>query len=177
MKSRVHNLASVLDIILCRLSCLLTGLADRLHFFRYSIVVAWIGATLSIAAYATLKPSTSAHELPFLPWYVAQLLDIYYDLRTMIMTMGVVAIPAWLLWQPKDRSVRHRMLVGSTVVLVLFECAQIWLPTRHFGLSDLAFTLLGSVCTELIVLAMNRAELRFGSVGRRTKYSPKLREH
>jgi len=114
----------------------------------------WIASTMSIAAYAVLKPRTTASDLPFVSGKLALLLDQFYDVRTMLMAMLVTLGPALLWFAPEFDRGRRSLFVVLMAILLAFEFAQIWIPTRGFGWPDVAYTVAGVAAVEFVVAVM-----------------------
>ena len=106
--------------------------------------------TLSVALYAILKPATTANDLWILPSRWAVWLDAHYDLRTLLMTLGVLLPVAGLLAQTAWNRPRRRLLLLVTSVLVMAEFAQLGIATRGFGWPDVGYTVLGGVVAEAV---------------------------
>ncbi|MDV6032215.1 MAG: hypothetical protein F9B45_19435 [Phycisphaera sp. RhM] len=125
---------------------------DNVHPWRLRLVVGWLAMTLSIAAYAILKPGTTAADLALLPNPIIAWLDANFNFRTFVMALGVCLVPACLLVsEVSDR--RRRMLFAAVVtVLVGLEFMQLWIPTRGFSWPDVGYTFAGVGAAECFVL-------------------------
>ncbi|MCA9132021.1 MAG: hypothetical protein KDA45_02660 [Planctomycetales bacterium] len=114
----------------------------------------WLLLTLAVAAYSTLKPSTTAAELRYLPPNWVVWLDENYDLRTLVMALAVMLLPAILLASGGHNARRRWILVLATGGLMGLEAAQLWIPTRGFSWADLSYSLAGGLLPELLVLML-----------------------
>ncbi|MCS7465781.1 hypothetical protein NZK35_03710 [Stieleria sp. ICT_E10.1] len=112
--------------------------------------------TASTAAYAILKPGTTAADLTFLPNPVVGWLDENFNFRTFVMTLGVCLVPAFLLASGESDNVRRRLLSVALIVLVSLEFIQLWIPTRRFGWADVGYTFAGVAAAEVLVLLARR---------------------
>jgi len=125
---------------------------DPKLFLRRALAIIWASLTLSIATYALLKPNTTAKDLAFVPTFVASWLDVYYDLRTLFMAIAVSIVPSLLL-RNTCFALQRRILLSITVgVLVGGEVAQIWIPTRGFGIPDILYSLAGVATAEAVAM-------------------------
>ncbi|WP_372720594.1 hypothetical protein [Novipirellula sp.] len=120
--------------------------------WRLRLVGVWFVVTLGVAAYAIVKPSTTAADLVFLPSPVVSWLDAQFDFRTFVMTMAVCLIPACLLGAAAWDAVRRQMLAAALALLVGLEFLQLWIPSRRFSLADVGYTFAAVVIVESLVL-------------------------
>ncbi len=129
--------------------------------WRFRFVWIWIAATLGVATYATLKPSTSASDLSFIPNFIIAWLDANFNFRTCIMAMGVCAVPALLLSPRRFDLFRRRMLIMAWIVMTGLEFAQLWIPTRGFGWADVTYPFVGVAVCEIGAFLYCSLRLRF----------------
>lgn len=125
---------------------------SRRKSVRTWLVLAWCTSTLLIAAYAVLKPRTTAADLVFLPTPLVGWLDLNYNFRTLVMTIGVASVPVVLMRRREDDRIRRWVLMLVLALLMAFETSQIWIPTRGFSWQDVAYTLGGGVLCEAAAL-------------------------
>lgn len=116
----------------------------------------WGLVTSAIATYAVLKPATTAADLRLIPPNWVLWLDANYDLRTLVMSLGVLLPPACLFAGAVSPARRRRGLAIATLWLAGLEFAQLWIPTRGFAWSDVAYTLAGGVLAELAAMCCQR---------------------
>ena len=108
--------------------------------------------TLFVAAYAILKPSTSAADFVFLPNTIISWLDTNFNFRTFVLAFAICLVPGCLLGSRALDTTRRRLLAGAAIVLVCLEFIQVWIPTRGFSWADVGYTLAGVVTAECLVL-------------------------
>ncbi len=118
--------------------------------WRLVAVVGWITMTLLMAGIAVLKSTTTAGDFGFLPSTWVLWLDKNYDLRTLIMMLCVAAPPALLLWHRDWNFIRRSMLALIVALLTLFECLQLWIPSRGFSFADIFYTFAGGLLAECL---------------------------
>lgn len=116
--------------------------------FRHSLALCWLLSTLAVAGYVLLKSSPSADDLFFLPTALASWLNVNYDLRTLLMALGVALPPALLLSPNPWRWQRRGMMSVVLALLIGGEVAQLTIATRGFGWPDIGYTVLGIVICE-----------------------------
>ena len=110
----------------------------------------WLLLTLAVALYAILKPSPTAVELWFLPASWAAWLDEHYDLRTLLLILGVALPVAGLLAKSQWNGLRRRLLLLVTCGLVAAEFAQLGIASRNFSWADVGYSVLGGVLAEAL---------------------------
>ncbi|MEM9827208.1 MAG: hypothetical protein AAF958_11495 [Planctomycetota bacterium] len=108
---------------------------------------------LVAAGFFTLRRESSAQSIAFLPTFVTNFLDRYPDGRTLIMSIMIAGVPGIVMANELLTTPRRLCMTFVIVVLVLFEASQLWIPTRHFSISDLAFSVIGVVVVEVAVMA------------------------
>ncbi|PAY17885.1 hypothetical protein CKO51_19545 [Rhodopirellula sp. SM50] len=108
--------------------------------------------TLGLAAYAIVKPSTTAADLVFLPNPIVSWLDVQFNFRTFVMTMAVCFVPACLLGAAVWDLVRRQFLSAALALLVGLEFFQLWIPTRGFSWADVGYTFAAAATVESLVL-------------------------
>lgn len=123
---------------------------------RLKLSFAWCMLTCSFAAYAILKPSPRATELPLMPSYWGEWLDYAADFRTFIMTVLAGLIPAVLLASSRFDQPRRRFILIVTALLFLFELMQVFVPSRSVHPADLAYTVSGGGFLELVAVLLKR---------------------
>ena len=128
-----------------------------------------------MAAYAVLKPSTTASDLTMLPSSFADWLDVNYNFRTFVMAAAISIGPAVVLMPRRQNVFRRQILALVLLILVGMECAQLWIPSRGFSWADIAYTILGvSLCEAVATLMQRRSPRQRGSANDgHLRYEPK----
>ncbi|MCD0460329.1 VanZ family protein [Roseiconus lacunae] len=121
---------------------------------RFTIAWIWCIATLMLATYTLLKPSTSAQDLFGLPNSFVQWLDKNYNLRTFIMTFLIGIGPALCLAGQNYNRIRRIILTVILAVLVGLEFCQIAIPTRGFSWPDVFYTVGGVIVCEMLAIGI-----------------------
>lgn len=134
------------------------------RIFKLCTAWLWCAALGAMAAYAVLKPRTTAGDFSWIPESVTVWLDQHPDLRTLIMTLGVLCIPALMLAARRENRRRRILLAVMVSLMVACEILQVWIPTRRFSIPDLAYTLLGGTLVEAGVVGWQRwLEMRWSA--------------
>ena len=125
---------------------------ERIQAWRFHLVSGWLVMTLSIAAYAILKPDTTAADLAVLPNPIIAWLDENFNFRTFVMALGVCLVPAFLLVSETSDRRRRMLLTVVLTALVGLEFMQLWIPTRGFSWPDVGYTFAGVAVAECFTL-------------------------
>ena len=117
--------------------------------WRATVVTVWLLTTGSIAAYALLKPGTSAGDLVFLPDGCANWLDAYYNFRTFLMTVSIGSIPSFPFLSRRNDLKRRSALGALPAFLAALEIFPFLIPSRGFGWQDLTYTIAGVLVCDV----------------------------
>lgn len=124
---------------------------------RYFVAISWSALTTLLAGFALLKKTTTAGDLNYVPSFLVGWLDRNYDFRTFLMTILVALVPCMLLANGCEVVQRRFLLFIITSLLLAMEFAQIWIPTRGFGLPDLLYTIAGAGLVEICASLWQRS--------------------
>jgi VanZ family protein len=119
------------------------------------------------ASYAILKPNPLATDLPLMPSAWAEWLDYAADFRTFVLTVLVGLAAAVLLAGVQHNLVRRRLIVAITLLLVLLETLQAFIPHRSPSLADIAYTIAGGCTLEAIAWGVDRLSRKKPTLGNR----------
>ncbi|MDP0490553.1 MAG: hypothetical protein Q7Q71_05845 [Verrucomicrobiota bacterium JB023] len=118
------------------------------------ISLLWLAACGSLAAFFLLRPDPAVRKLEWFPSEAARWVDTHWDLRTLVMTLGIVALPSLLLIGQAPW--RRRFLFAILVLLLLGETGQLFIETRSFSWADIVYTLVGIVIAETVASCGDR---------------------
>ncbi|MCC9599937.1 hypothetical protein LOC67_05140 [Stieleria sp. JC731] len=126
----------------------------RFPRYRYLLAWMWCISSLAVAAYALLKPSTTAADLVGIPDPWVQWLDENYNLRTYVMAVLICVGPASLLAHYQCTIIRRSILAIVLTVLLVLEFCQLAIPSRGFSWPDVYYTIAGVITCELFAVGM-----------------------